>query len=128
MRILDTNIHCTFHYKLYKKKQHVETVTYNIDGTTHTYRIKTNEYAKSIDEVPYWRLYIVKFKRVQTQQDIKFERTIVYKSVGNHNFMDICDLMTRIGNPKDNYMPKRYLYYRYECWPKATMFNKYDDK
>ena len=123
MKILNTNIHCTFHYKLYKKKQHVET-----DGITHTHKIKTNEYAKSIDEVPYWRLYIVKIKRIQTPHGIKFERTIVYKSVGNHNFTDICDLMARIGNPKDNYMPQRYSYYRYECWPRATMCNKYDNK
>ena len=123
MRILDTNIHCTFHYKLYKKKQHVETVTYNIDG-----KIKTNEYAKSIEEVPYWRLYVVKIKRIRTQHGIKFERTIVHKSVGNYDFMNICDLMTRIGNPNDNYMPERYSYYRYECWPRATMCNKYDDK
>ena len=114
MKILNTDIHCTFHYKLYKKKQHVETDN----------KIKINEYAKSIDEVPYWRLYIVKFQRKQTPHGIKFERTIVYKSVGNYNFMDICDLMARIGNPKDNYMPKRYSYYRYECWPRATISNK----
>ena len=118
MRILDTNIYCTFHYKLYKKKQRVET-----DG-----KIKINEYAKSIDEVPYWRLYVVKFQRIRTQHGIKFERTIVHKSVGNHDFKNICDLMTRIGNLKDNYMPERYSYYRYECWPRATMCNKYDDK
>ena len=128
MKILDTNIHCTFHYRLYKKKQRVETVTYNIDDITRTYKIKLNEYAKSIDEVPYWRLYIVKFKRIQTPYGIKFERTIVYKSVCNYNFMDICDLMTRMGNLKDNYVPDKYSYYRYECWPRTTMFNKCNDK
>lgn len=128
MKIPETNFYCQFLYGHYRLNPKIEIVDLSENGviTEDGEIIPFNElrklyYATSIGQVPYWRLYVIKFKK---NDDGSYTRECVNKSVCNYDFWNVCDLMKRIGNPNDNYTKVKGERYSYECWPRRTVLNR----
>jgi hypothetical protein len=126
MKIPETNLYCTFHTKQFKIKQINKTHTGVLFNQIVKYPIRYAEYATSIDQVPYWRLYIVAERKIYNFNLPKIVRTIVYKSANNYELSEIFSLIKKLGNPNDNYEQHDGQYnirYHYEAYPRATRKN-----
>ena len=122
MRIPGSNLTCQFYYKHYCTGVKQHTVRFELNGVTQAYPVRTKTHATSIDQVPYWRIYIVKRCRVSTEYGDKYVREIIHKTVANYTFDDVCEFIREWGKPE--YKSHKGCTYFYEAWPRKTRHNR----
>lgn len=120
MKIPNTNICCLFHYELYRLRKITDKVKIN----DTTYKVNRYEYATSIEEVPYWRLYEIRFEKVETPYGYKYERTVVHKTVANYDYETICTLIKQFYSTRQYFGKIKGVRYSLECWPRKSQFNR----
>jgi hypothetical protein len=125
---ISENITCTFFYQQFKIDQSTKILRYEIQGIPMKYPIRSYNKAKSINDVPYWRLYVICRRRVETQQRLCgycIKRETVFKLPINFSYTDIVQIMKMLG-PAANCVQtvEPDCTYTYECWPRATRYNR----
>ena len=126
MKIPNSKLHCQFKHSLYYIPDTYSYEYTDEDGEVKTQTGKFRRHAESMDEVPYWRLYIVKI--ITLDKPDKYGRTtyreIVHKTVCNYPINDVFHLLRKWGDPNDSYPIAKGQRYIYEAWPRKTKRNK----
>ena len=127
MKIPNSKLCCQFKHSLYYVP---DTYSYEyIDKETGEIKIHTGKYrrrAKSIDEVPYWRIYIVRTITLDKPDEFgsKTRREIVHRTGGNYSIETVFDLLRSWGDPGNNRIVDYNIRYHYEAWPRRTLRNR----
>ena len=126
MKIPNSNLYCQFHYKDYIKTSQLEAVNIKLQNETKQIFVRTKERATSIDEVPYWRIYIVRTVTLDEPDEYgrKTRREIVHKTIGNYPIDDVFKLLRSWGDPSNGYTIIKCYKYHYEAWPRKTASNR----
>lgn len=123
MKIPNSNVTCQFYYQRYRTDTVRISKTITYDDTTLYCPINIRLHAKSIEEVPYWSLYIVKRKLIQKYPFVRYTNKYVCKSTFNHTFDELCNLLRDLGNANDLYRKEKDTTYFYAAWPRKTRCN-----
>ena len=127
MKIPNSKLCCQFKHSLYYIP---DTYSYEYtDKETGEIKTRTGKYrrrAKSIDEVPYWRIYIVRITTLDKPDEYgyKTHRKIVHWSRFNYTIDKVFNLLRSWGDPSNDYTIDYGQRYIYEAWPRKTRRNK----